>query len=252
MKKMLCSVSSLFAVLILSGCASTTKNVGIAHNKIRYQAIQETAMTFGAQSALAWRAQRINQTTENHAASLDKIYPFFRMQLSNNVMPPVLAMSTHNLKVSSANLLREAAEKIDIVRPAFLAVTPPSWRDYLLLSHAKRPAIPNRTLLPNNHREQAIWNYYVQQGWDSGEAQADAIFQSGLARLNRDIKGMALYHILLSQKMITPPYVASAHMGITGDELSMRINDKIVRITSHSKLLLNNSDKWRPIIIEND
>lgn len=253
MKKMISATMLLLSVsLIFSGCASGNKANSAAGSKIRFQAVQETALSFGAQSALAVRAERINQVVENHAENLDRIYPFFRMQLKSNVMPPVLALSINNLNVDSADVLRETDEKIEIIRPAFLAVTPPSWRDYIILSQIKNPELPSVFLLPKTHKEQLVWNHFLQKGWDQGTKQADALFQQGLARLSRDFEGMLIYHALLNKNMVTPPYVSSAHLGITGNENMMRINDKIVRITAHSKLLPEQSNNWNAIIIKND
>ena len=49
--------------------------------------------------------------------------------------------------------------------------------------------------------------------------------------------------------MISKPFVSKVNLGVTGDTKKMRVNDQVIRITSHSNLKLN-SKKWQPIIID--
>ena len=59
--------------------------------------------------------------------------------------------------------------------------------------------------------------------------------------------GMVLYRELLAEHMVSPPYVAKAQLGVTGDATQLRINDQVLRITAQSALQPNPS-KWMPVI----
>ena len=67
--------------------------------------------------------------------------------------------------------------------------------------------------------------------------------------MQRDIAGMILYHKLLSQGMISPTYSSTANYGITGNSQSMRLNDRIVKITKASELTPNSSTSWKPALL---
>jgi defect-in-organelle-trafficking protein DotC len=58
---------------------------------------------------------------------------------------------------------------------------------------------------------------------------------------------MILYRKLLAQNMLTPPYVSQADLGITGGGNDLRINDRVLRITSIPQLQTN-AKNWRPVI----
>ena len=77
--------------------------------------------------------------------------------------------------------------------------------------------------------------------------QADQIFSSNLARLQRDYEGIILYRKLLAQNMLSRPYVSQADLGVTGGGDDMRINDRVLRITAISQLQPN-IKQWNPVI----
>lgn len=258
-------ISWVLTVLIglsLSGCATNFENsadsqlgyVNTANlsdtsspvNAIKAQALRETATSLGAQGALAWRAKAINGTLTNEASSLDKLYDFNRLMLPNNVLPPVLAESSNALTQSNADTLRLADKTYKILSPARFTTTPPTWRTYLWLSF-KQPDIPDKTLLPKTQSEAKIWNDYLKVGWKKGLTQANQIFSANMSRLKRDYLGMVLYRKLYAQHMVSAPFVARAELGVTGDKNEVRINDQVLKITSHSALQMD-SAKWKPVL----
>jgi defect-in-organelle-trafficking protein DotC len=250
----------------LSGCATTFENsadselgyvntsnlkdTSTSVNPIKTQALKETATSLGAQGALAWRAKGINATLKNQASSLDKLYDFNRLMLPNNVLPPVLAESSNALTQSNADTLRLADKTYKILSPARFTTTPPTWRTYLWLSF-KQPDIPDKSLLPKTKAEAAIWNKYLKIGWKQGLTQANQIFSANMSRLKRDYLGMVLYRKLYSQHMVSAPFVARAELGVTGDKNEVRINDQVLKITSHSALQTD-SAKWKPVLQDTD
>src|SRR3989339_370514 len=248
------------AALCLTGCAESSlpmTELGYvdvsqlpvataAVNPIRGQALQETAVSLGAQGALAWRANQINTMLDQQYSNLDHIFNFNQLMLPHNVLPPVLVQSSGDLTQDDADTLRLSDKTYKILAPARFVTTPPTWRDYLWLNFQK-PAIPDQTLLPQNQQEAVIWNQFLKQGWQQGLDQANQIFSANLNRLKRDYTGMILYRQLYAQHMVSAPFVAQADLGITGNSKELRINDQILRITAHSQLQTN-ANEWTPVL----
>lgn len=215
-------------------------------NSIRRQAIQDTALSLGAQAGLAWRAHQLNQVLVENQANLNRIFNFTPLILKNNVLPPVLVEGDDTLNLASPTAIRLADKVYKIELPPRFITVPPTWRDYLW-SDYRNPDKPNTTLLPKNSDERTMWNQYIKVGWQAGVKQADQIFSINLGRLKRDYAGMILYRKLLAQNMVSPPFVAKLALGVTGNGNMMRINDTVLRITSTSQLNTN-AKTWKPII----
>ncbi len=215
-------------------------------NPIRLQALRETATTLGARGALAWRSLHIDRALQKQAKYLNHVFDFNQLLLNHNVLPPVIVESNNSLHLTNADTIRLSSKTYRILKPARFVTTPPNWRSYLWMNY-KKPEIPNRTLLPQNKDEAAVWDSYLQQGWKQGLAQANKIFAVNLSRLKRDYMGMVLYRKLLDQHMVSSPYVASANLGVTGNSKEIHINDRVLRITGQSKLQPNSS-KWTPVL----
>lgn len=213
-------------------------------SSIRLQALRDTAMTIGAQSGLADRAQHLNSIIEARAQHLDQVFNFNAMMLPNNVLPPVLVEGRDNLNLADAESIRLADVTYEIASQARFVTTPPTWRSYLIMSF-KKPPVPNVSLLPQNQEERIVWRKYVDKGWKQGSKQAEAIFKENLARLKRDYKGMVLYRKLLAQNIVSAPYVAKTHLGVTGNSSNIRVNDQVLRITA-LPTLQPDSKRWKP------
>lgn len=216
-------------------------------SRIRFAALQETALTLGAQAGLAWRSKQINKELEQRSNDLDKTYNFYAMLLNKNVLPPVLSESDDSLNLDSPNSIRLSSKTYKIVNQARFVTAPPTWRDYLWMNFSK-PDAPDKTLLPKNATEQMLWKHYVAAGWDNGIHQANNIMSENLSRINRDYQGMALYRKLYAQNMVSAPFVAKTELGITGDSSEMSINDQILRITALPQLNLK-GNTWKPGVI---
>jgi defect-in-organelle-trafficking protein DotC len=229
-----------------------TKNAvaGSDINLMRIKALQETALTLGAQGGLAKAAEEINLNLLKDGKRLETIFNFNGMMLSHGVLPPVLVEGNNSLNLDNPDTIRVADKTYRIVKQARFATTPPNWREYLWQSYQK-PEVPNKFLLPKTKDEQKVWAKYIAIGWTSGTQQASNIFQESLARLKRDYQGMILYRKLLQEKMISPPYVSRTEMGITGDGDDLRVNDQVLRITEHPQLQTD-SKNWKAIVVKQD
>ena len=225
--------------------SSTTNND--ASIQMRSQAIQDTALSIGAQGGLATRAKQINQILNQESTHLDDIFNFNRLMLADHVLPPVLEASEKSMKLDGLMTIRLSDQVYIIQAQAHFVSVPPNWRDYLIMSYSP-PDMPPVNMLPNSRAEQAIWAKYVVIGWKQGLDQGDQILKDNLARITRDVKGMALYKTLLLQGMVSQPFVDKTAMGITGGGDSMRINDQILQITALPRLQVD-TRQWHAVAV---
>ena len=87
-------------------------------NKIRLQALQQTALEVGAQGGLAKQSNDINHDLVAKARQLDQTFNFHPMILHNNVLPPVLVEGRTLLDQSAPDTLRIADHTYKIVKQA--------------------------------------------------------------------------------------------------------------------------------------
>lgn len=216
-------------------------------SQLRMKALEDSALSLGAQGGLAWSSASINQQLDRDKKLLETTYNFNGMMLSHGVIPPVLAEGNFSLNLSDPNTIRVADKTYKIIEQARFATTPPNWREYLWTSYSK-PELPRKFLLPRDADERKVWVENIHKGWQKGVEQSYSIFQQNLARLKRDYSGMILYRKLLQEKMISPPYVSRTELGVTGNGSDMRINDQVLRITA-LPTLQTESKNWRAIVV---
>lgn len=217
---------------------------------LRSQALQDIAMSIGAQAGLAWRSEHINQVLTKNSSQLDRIFNFNLILLDHNVIPPVLVQGNNSLKLSDGQTLRIDDRTYQIISQARFTTAPPQWRNYIWMDY-QHPELPLPAFLPKTPEERVIWKKYATLGWQDGINQANAIFSDNLARLTRDYTGMALYRNLLLKGMVSKPFVAHTDLGVTGDSSDLHINDQILRITSLPKLQIN-PGRWKSIVTHDD
>lgn len=238
--------SSIYLIaLILGGCAPYSSQSPLykyhtaggvnrstySMTGLRYASLRDVALSTGARAGLAWRSQQINAALLSHERNLDLIYNFMPLLLDRNVLPPVLIEGRYTLDQTSDEILRVADRTYAIQSQARFVTMPPTWREYLLTNY-KDPGLPDASILPHSATEKEVWDRYIDEGWQIGITQADVIFTENLARLKRDYEGMVLYQILLTQNMVSLPFVAEVNLGVTGGANEMAINDRILRITA--------------------
>lgn len=214
------------------------------------QALQDIAMSIGAQAGLAWRSEHINQILTKNSSRLDRIFNFNLILLNHNVIPPVLIQGNNSLHLSDGQTLRIDDRTYQIISQARFTTAPPQWRNYLWMDY-QHPELPLPAFLPKTPEERIVWKKYATLGWQDGINQANAIFNDNLARLTRDYTGMALYRNLLLKGMVSKPFVAHTNLGVTGNSSDLRINDQILRITSLPKLQVN-PGRWKSIVTHDD
>lgn len=235
-------------LMVLSGCSSHSSQEDENGGVVRKKTMEEAAMAYGAQSALAFYGTRFNAVAEASYKQFDEIYNFNRFILSNNVMPPVIRQSRQDMSTSGMETLRLSDRTIEIVKPARFVTVPPSWRGYVLLN-IHRPDMPDERLWPKTDDEYDKWVAAVNQGWQQGKAQTDALIRHRLGLLKQDYMGIILYHELLAQNMVSKPMVGRAKLGVTGHSGALRLNDQVLRITANSDLNTK-AETWHPVVVQ--
>ncbi len=229
---------------------SGVRATAMTTSKIRETALRETALSLGAQAALAWRAKYIDDNLVKQTRHLDTIYDFNAITLEHNVLPPVLLEGRHTLNLADAQTIRISDRTYKVYKQARFITTTPNWRQYLWMDY-QRPEYPHVSLLPATRDEREIWCYYVEKGWQKGTEQANTIFEDNIARIKEDFKGMILYRKLLAMNMVSPPYVSNTDLGVTGDGEEIHIDDRVLRITALPALNVN-SDEWRAAVAHDE
>jgi defect-in-organelle-trafficking protein DotC len=232
----------------LTSPVTVNGETGSTGSQIRFKALEDTALSLGAQGGLASASDEINTNLEKDKKHLELIFNFNGMMLSHGVLPPVLVQGDDSLNLSDPDTIRISDKTYKIVQQAKFVTTPPNWRDYLWLAFDK-PEVPHKILLPETPEERRLWRRSIKIGWEKGTQQAYDIFQQNLARLKRDYQGMILYRKLLQQNIISAPYVSKTELGVTGDGEDMRVNDQVLRITEHP-MLQTQTDRWRAIVVK--
>ncbi len=258
----------LLCLLLIGGCHSTTsgpvatsdlsalralserqgQGLPEAMTGIRFAALRDTALSLGARGGLAWRAHQINTLLQQQAEALDQVFLFERLILDNRVLPPVMIEGRQTLEQANTQTLRIADRAYVIQSQARFVTLAPTWRDYLWMDESP-PTLPDKTLLPRDNQERALWAGYIDEGWQAGLAQADNIIAENIHRLTRDFNGMVRYRSLLAQNMVSPPFVAQMDLGITGSGNEMAINDRVLRITALPQLQTD-GQQWQTTLTE--
>lgn len=217
--------------------------------QIRADAIREAAISYGARGGLAFRTFEIQRRLAEYDTSLSKAFNFGRLLLAAPsgllIEPPIVSEAQQAVLVNSGGQAAAVADRIyRINRVARIVTASRDWRLYLERDWG-RVDPPPAILLPTTDAERVAWAAYVRQGWDQGITQAEETFESDIDRMTNDYTGMVRYRVLLTQKMISPPYALADDRGVTGGGDEMRVGDRGVTITGQSSLI-SKSSSWTP------
>ena len=205
---------------------------------IRTQAVVQTAQTLGMQAGLAQESQVIDQILQARAGQLDQIFNFNLVMYQNNVLPPIITQDNNAMNINFAgDTVRIGGVRYNILNQVRFVTAPPTWRNYLWMNYPE-PAMPDKSLLPQNAQERTLWQNAIISGWQAGISQGVSIYQINLNRLVQDYDGMLLYKKLLVSNMISPYYVAKQDLGVTGNGSQMVVDDQNWQISTKPQLQL--------------
>jgi len=229
---------------------NAVKSEAMAAIDMRRDAQKQAALSFGARGGLAKRNFEIMERMKGFESTLDNVFNFraLLVKAPSGLMiePPIVREADNSLVVTANGNEAAVADKIyDINKQAKIVTAPRDWRSYLLQRWTSSVPRPPHLLWPRTAAERADWNGWVAEGWRAGAGQAEEMFETNLARLVADYRGMVRYRMLLTQGMISQPYAMHEDRGVTGTKTVMRVGDRALRITGPSQFLTG-SDLWKP------
>ena len=216
--------------------------------RIRSNALRQAARRLGSQHGFARRAWEIARLLEERSAELSVSYDFNRVARSTPgvpgfVLPPVVARTFDAYALDrSSRSASHSDEYFEVLKAAFLSPVLPTWREYLVI-RSKEPVEMPRSLTPRGERENSRFREWFNEGWDAGIKQAEAEFAKRVARLRRDYEGMLEHLRLVALGMMSPALIESESLGVTGDNRSMRIGSRDLRIVEDAEFNLDNG-RW--------
>lgn len=169
----------------------------------KLRVIYDAARGVGIRAGFADEAERINAiVTKRYSSLLDKRYDFRKLMIQQYVVPPVITR-INNIQEASGQLLYFSNSSYEIVKDARLSMNPPNWRTFLVLPI--QPIAAPQGLSVENEKEEEAWRDGAQTGWYAGITEARRGFVTGWNILNRDYGGMARYHDLAKQGIVSLP-----------------------------------------------
>lgn len=202
---------------------------------VRESILKDTAVMLGARAGLSDRSREIFSILDSRQAELDRRFEFSRLVLGNNVLPPVISES-RDVVALEAVAMRVANTVFRIDEPARFALPTPTWRNWLYLGLDNAPVHfegLDAQVLPQNAEEQAYWERWIRQGYETGRSQAQATFDASFALLDRTYEGMRRFYNLVQRGVVTAPIIATATDLMTRDDPNtVSVGNTIFRITS--------------------
>jgi defect-in-organelle-trafficking protein DotC len=204
-------------------------NVG---ESARKEAILDTGLSIGVKGGLAYQLNNIRNSVSEHERDFDTLYDFSTLMIQDRVIPPVITQAKDLYNQDGDFALRLSSTYYEIVTQAKFSSVPPNWRGYLTFPKSGFTAdFINTGLKPKGSEEIKLFNLAISDGWLQGVDQANLMLTNALDRLNRDFKGMLLFHQLVIEGKITMPIIASSQISVTNDGNKMSVDNTLLRIT---------------------
>jgi defect-in-organelle-trafficking protein DotC len=219
------------------------KPVGKAREgDMRDEAVSEESFAAGAQRGLQERSRKIYRLLESMAGELDQMYNF-KLLMNGKIMPPVITEAKETFQHEDDGQSARAAQTTwEIIVPAKIVASPPSWRDYLTV-YIPDPANVDPVFLPKSSKETQAWEDTFCSGYETGYNQADMTFRENLNRLTRDYLGMVRFKTLAAQNIVSEPVLEEGRLGVTSKGKRLFVDDRVYKITTQSDW--EEPSKWK-------
>lgn len=213
----------------------------------RYDALRDAAYSLGIGGGLYARGTAINVQIERAFPSLSRLFDFTPYMMPGNVFPPVVTETVGIIEQPNTKEIRQTRHTYHVVTGPQLVIEPPTVINYLV-RHYPKPELPALMLRPQSDVERKNWRVWVAEGWGIGEKQADLQYRSDLNLLERDLKGVRLFHDLVAKGVLTMPKVTKQDFGrvVSADGRTLNVGDEVITIVQDSRF--TDSKQWQPII----
>ena len=215
---------------------------------LRTNAIFDEALEYGIQTAMYNTLTRFEKKIDKIAAYYDNVYNFRLLMLYNGrVVPPVVLETNRSLEKESDSLLRTVDRAYTFYEQAKVTITPPSFRDYIMVTPLK-PEQPNILALPFRDKpvEMEAWKKGIREGWMTGIRQAYLVLNEAIFEMARDYTGMSSYMYLLSKNIVTMPEISESDIGVNTNNQTINIGESTFKITQLPEFNPDGSS-WVPL-----
>ena len=192
--------------------------------EMRQRVVREAAYGLAAQTALAWRYDKLLRFTKSQEGTLDRIASFAPFVADEHMLLPSVTEVRDRFELEPGDQrLRAVTIQYRIDEPPKAITQPPTWRDYLWREFPY-PDDPHPKLLPRNERESLVWQSAIENGWRAGLEQAHLSWENNLNTLVKDIRGRITYRILESRGIVQRPVMVGTQPEITTSEDGRALN----------------------------
>lgn len=216
---------------------------------LRVKSVREAGFATGVRAGLFWRTTITNKQLDLTARNLDSIYNFGSLVIDSRVVPPVLVEVRDIANTENDRIVRTNSVAYEIKSDAKFSSRAPHWRTYLYRTYDANSILPDPMMLPRNAIEQAAWDAGVRDGWPKGVMQGREIFKQDLDLLDRDYRGMILYHRLADQNMLSIPIVTEAKIPLNATGNRMEVDGSLLQLVAIPQFV-DNRENWRPLVLE--
>jgi len=224
----------------------------ISGTGLRNRAIREIAFSLAAQTALAWRYEKLLDFTKSQEGTLDRIANFAPFVVDEHMLVPSITETRDRFEISKdSSRLREVRIQYLIDEPARAVTEAPTWRDYIWREF-RYPEEPDRVLWPRTETEVLIWEDSIDDGWDSGLQQAHYVWENNLNELVRDIRGRVTFRVLEARDIVRTPIMSRSVPENTesGDRSILNAGDTIYSVTV--PVNFQSQDHWKALWVSLD
>lgn len=150
--------------------------------------------------------------------------------IGQSLVPPVITEIRQVGERGGDRLLYLTLGAFEIIKPARLTLSPPTWRDYLRVHSSEGRS--SASIAPQDSTEQDVWDKSFAAGAAAGITEARAAFSEAFNRLERDYQGMSRYHELAAQGAVSLPVVdvSSAKVRIAEGGRRAFVGEKVVTL----------------------
>lgn len=223
----------------------------------RYKALEQVAISIGAQHGFASEIESQKARILEVQSDLDKAIDFRQIMFAASgtelelfLLPPVIREFDGVASVNESNTILRITEKTyQIHKPERLVLSPPNWREYLIMDQTPRIKQPHPSMLPKTEQEQEVWEQGIQKGWEAGARQGAREMESRILDLHTDYVGMLKYMRMVQEGKISEPVITKVAVPVAGNGQELRINDVTYRLTLDSRLE-SAVQYWTPMILD--
>lgn len=219
---------------------------------LRHRAIKDAAFSLAAQTALAWRYQKLLDFTKSQEGTLDRIASFSPFVVDKHMLLPSITEVRDRYELSSDDQkLRTVKIQYRVDEPPRAITTPPTWRDYLWREFPF-PEDPHPKLLPRTDMERSVWKEAVEDGWKAGLEQAHFSWTNNLNELVQDIRGRVTYRILEARGIVERPVMVGSQPEMTTDDGGRVINAGDTVYSVAVPLNFKDQNSWGALWVSQD